>query len=212
VSKPSAIALRQDTDGQITVAKEIHARFHAMKTYGKEPESLESITTTMLKDLADFPKDQIALAFKIHAQRSVEFPTTADIVGLIKRKGKPPLKESDIIAIRKKDGEHRTREDWGMLTEWDAQQNESFPEFADDTAKHDALLADNISLRRQLASAKDEISRLSNLLTEARVANGIEQPKPDMQTKIDRTAKHMRETGAPQENIDEFLLSNGVTP
>lgn len=208
-------ALSENRQAQNKLDSLIAGCFALQRLYGKPPESATSmatITNMFHAMLGKYPAEQVTRAFELWMERGQQFPTPADIISLIKRKGKPPLKESDIIAIRKKDGENRTRDEWDMLAEWDAQHSESFSEFTDDTQKHDALLADNISLRKQLASAKDELARVSALLTETRIAKGIEQPKPDMQTKIARTAQHMRETGASQDDIDEFLMSNGVTP
>lgn len=204
VSSNSGLALIDNPDGQEEIAKEIHARFHAMKTYGKEPESLASITSTMLKDLIEFPAEKILLAFKTHAQRNEEFPITAALINLIKRNGKPPLKESDIIAIRKKDGEDRTRAEWDMLREWDSQQQEGWQEYAD-PQKDAANLAETIRLRQELMDAKAESRRLADLLHEERMRKGIEKPKPSLNEKINRTVEEMRKSGATQEAIDEFL-------
>src|SRR4051812_42867699 len=99
VASTSAIALRDDYDGQKKLAVELYDRFHAMKTYGKEPESLEGITRIFKRALSAFSVDHILRAVSTHAQRSQEFPTVADIVGLIRRNGRPPLTESQYIAI-----------------------------------------------------------------------------------------------------------------
>lgn len=205
VSSNTEIALSSNEAGQIAIAKEIHARFHAMKTYGKEPESLSSITATMLRDLSDFPADKILKAFKLHAQRSEEFPTTANIYGLIKRNGKPPLSKETFIAISKKHGEDRTSEDWQYLRDYQAEQNDGWEEVPDQ-AKSNATLNENTRLRQELIELKREVKRLSDLLHEERMRKGIEKPKPDLMESLTRTINAMRTEGAKQEDIAEFAV------
>ena len=203
------LALSTQPEAKKAIAIEIHNRFHAMKTYGKEPESLASITATMLADMADFPPDKILAAFRTHAQRSQEFPTTADLVGLIRRNGKPPLKESDIIAIRKKDGQDRTSEDWALLKEWDADQQQGWKEFSD-PAKDAATLEENVRLRQKMVGLELEVKRLNELLHQERMAKGLEKPKPSMQEKIQKTINAMRAAGAPEDDIETFIKDCGI--
>ena len=169
-----------------------------MKTYGKEPESLNSIIQTMLSDLAEYPIEKIMLAFKTHAVRSSEFPTTADLVGLIKRNGRPPLKESDVIAIRKKDGQDRTREDWDTLKAWDAQQSEEW-EGGNPFKKQDNM---------------DEICRLkakiSDLEKEVKRAWAYQIPKKEEKCKVQKTIDYLKSINAPQSDIDSFLQQHNA--
>lgn len=209
------LPIKQAPEGQQAVAVEIYNRFHAMKTYGKEPESLDGITRTLLKDLADFPAEKILKAFSVHATRSQEFPTTCDIVGLIKRNGRPPLKESDVIAVRKKDGEDRTQADWQLLREWEAQQREGFEEdFSEE--KQASLISDNARMRTQIQAQQAEIERLGRLVNKLRFERnepqGLASPMlADKQTKIQRTLDFMRQTNTPESDIKQFALEHGVT-
>lgn len=50
-----------------------------MKTYGKEPESLESIVDLFTEVFSETPFTRIADAMKEHAKCSSEFPTPADL-------------------------------------------------------------------------------------------------------------------------------------
>lgn len=159
VSSATGKTLQGDPQGQKEVVLEIHNRFHAMKTYGKAPESLDSIIAVMLRDLEGYPRDKVMAAFKLHAQRSAEFPTTADLIGIIKRNGKPPLRESDVIAIRRKDGELRTPEEWAMLREWDAQAAEGWGSEYRNEQKERATLEENIRLRQRVAELEAEVRR-----------------------------------------------------
>jgi hypothetical protein len=56
-----------------------------MKTYGKEPESLDSIIDLFSETLSEFSWDEINIAMTQHAKASPEFPTPAEIVLLIKQ-------------------------------------------------------------------------------------------------------------------------------
>lgn len=185
-----------------------------MKTYGKEPESLESIIRIFTRDLGHFPADKVMKAISVHSQRSQEFPTVSDIVGLIKRKGKPPLKESDIISIRKKDGEFRTPEEWQMLREWDNEQQEGWSD-EPDPVKDAATLAENIRLRAELTALKAEYQRLGDMLKAEREGKPLPPPRPlktahTLEEKIKNTIAQMKADGAHQEDIDQFCRDYGV--
>ncbi len=209
-SGTAALTLREDDKAKLLVAKEIHERFHAMKTYGKEPESLGSITRVMLTDLADFSPETVLLAFRTHAQRSQEFPTTADLVALIRRNGKPPLKESDIIAIRKKDGQDRSPQDWAMLREWDQMQNESWS-MHNDPNRNQEIQQENVRLRSDVSDLLGQLSELKRLLAEARMARRLERPVLSTEQKVVATAKAMRDGGASEDDTIAFLQGYGLT-
>ena len=180
-----------------------------MKTYGKEPESLSSITATMLSDLSEFPPESILRAFKTHAQRNQEFPTTADIIGLIKRNGRPPLKESDIIAIRKKEVCDWTRAEAEMVEEWQAQQQDGWRDFAD-PLKDEATLQENLRLRGELGQLRQEVRRLTELLAETRREKRLDPPKPSHREKVENTIRAMKAEGAPAQDIQLFAESQGM--
>ena len=210
-SKPSgipALTLRDDGKAKLVIAKEIHERFYAMKTYGKEPESLGSITRLMLNDLADYPPEKIMAAFKTHAQRCAEFPTTHDLISIIRRNGKPPLRESEIIAIRKKAGEDRTAEDWAMLREWEREMNEGWDE--PDAAKQAEAHADNHRLRLENQKLKAEVQRLSELLRTS--PQPLAKPALTTEQKAVNTIRAMRQANAPLADIEEFAASMGLNP
>lgn len=177
-----------------------------MKTYGKAPESLSSITSAMLNDLVDFPAEKIMRAFKTHAQRSDEFPTTSNIIGLIKRNGKAPLSKEMFIAISKKDGGDRSPADWQYLREYQREQESEWEDCGEE--KQDTHRIENNRLRNEIIALKQEITRLSELLHEERMCKGIETPKPTMQEKIDKTIDAMRQMGAPEEDIEVFKIQS----
>jgi len=180
-----------------------------MKTYGKEPESLESILPLFQSALADYPIDRIMLALDIHASRSQEFPTRFDIVSLIKRNGKPPLSQVMYIAISRKDGEDRTASDWQYMRDYEDEQQEESSEFSDARAS-EANTTENSRLRKEVWSLREEVKRLGDLLHEERKRNGLERPKPSLQEKISATVEAMRKAGAPEVDIEAFMKSEGV--
>ena len=95
-----------------------------------------------------------------------------------------------------------------MLREWEAQQREGWRDESE--PKRDASLAvENARLRQEVIGLKDEIKRLSGQLHEARMAKGLEKPKPSQQQKLAATVKAMQDMGATQADIDEFLLPYG---
>lgn len=181
-----------------------------MKTYGKEPESLRSIIAVFARDLADYPIGTVLKAISTHAQRSQEFPTTADIVGLIKRNGKPPFSQAMYVSIQKKDGEHRTPDDWKYLREYEAAQCEEF-DGPRNTRYTEEVHQENQRLRAELTNLRKENKRLADLLQEARVAKGFEPPVPTAEEKVRATIAAMRQAGAPEADIDEFAREHGLS-
>lgn len=198
--------MRENPEGKQQVAIELYHRFHAMKTYGKEPESLESITKIFTTDLEEFPAETVLKAIATHAKRCDEFPTVADIHGLIKRGGKPPLKESDIIAIRKKDGEDRTSAEWQMLRDWEAEQQGGWAT-QPDPARQQADLQENIRLRQKVKELEAENRRLGYLVQEQK-QNPPTKPSFDEQSAIDKTVAWLESVGAPQADIDSVRQSH----
>jgi hypothetical protein len=209
VKAPSAPALHENKPAQAKLDGLIAGCFVIQKLYGRQPENIEIINRTFHSVLAHHPSDKVIRAFEAWLERSQEFPTPADIVGLIKRNGRPPLKESDVIAIRKKDGEYRTPEEWAVLRQWESQQQEDWGGEPDERKARD-LQAENIRLRQELLQLKDEYRRLSELLREAKQAVGTEAARSDAGAKVERTIQAMREVGAPEEDVEEFRRSTGT--
>lgn len=54
--------------------------FDVLKTYGKEPESLENMHRAFMFTLEDYSAQQIQKAFISHLKTSSEIPTPADII------------------------------------------------------------------------------------------------------------------------------------
>lgn len=177
--------------------------------YGRDIANAETVTELFHAMLGQYPAAQVLKAFELWLQRSQEFPTPADIIGIIKRKGKPPLSKEMFIAISKKSGEDRTKDDWQYLRDYEAELTESVDDFGDAT-KDAATLQENIRLRQQVMEQKNEIHRLNELLHMERMRKGIEPPKPSVHEQVTRTIETMKREGAKQEDIDAFAQSFGV--
>lgn len=201
--QPSALALHENRQAQNRLDELLAGSFLLQKIYGKQPENLELVNQLFHSMLAKYPSHKVVKAFERWLEYSQEFPTPADIIGFIKRNGKPPIKESDIIAIRKKEGCDRTRAEWEMLTEWDAQQQEGWREYVD-VVKDTATLTENIRLREKIKELEIENARAWSEVKKLRVIKGIEPMSIDKQVKIDNTIKAMRENGASEDDIIEF--------
>lgn len=198
-------------EAQVKIAKEITDRFHAMKTYGKEPEALDGIIAVMMRDLQDFEPQTVLRAFSTHAQRSQEFPTTADIVGLIKRNGKPPMLESRYISISRKNGEDRTDEEWRYLKAYESEQASGWND-THDTAKQDDFREENIRLRQEGFEARMENKRLNRVIDEMRAKLAEPAPPPPSHAeKVRRTIAAMAAANFPKADIDAFRAQQGAS-
>lgn len=200
-----ATPLADDVAGQQVLAKRLYAEFHAMRTYGKEPESLESILPLFQNAVAKYPIQKILAALDLHASRSQEFPTRYDIVNLLKRGGRPPLSESMAVQISRKDPEERTDSDWAYMREFEAFQKGN--EWNDDDAKVIATQQENYRLRQQVKELKTDNDKAWEEVRKLRIGHGIEKQRPSEQEKINPTIAQMRSSGASVEDIEEFEKS-----
>ncbi len=203
--------MRDDKDGRKQLSVEVYKRFHAMKTYGKEPESLDSIIEIFTTDLENYPIEKIMKAIKTHSQRSQEFPTVSDLVGLIKRNGKQPLTKEIYISISKMDAEYRTSSDWAYMREYEAQNQEDDwgSDFIDKKSSQEK--ADDImDLKIKNHDLTEENKRLAKLLRESQLSNGIEMPISSQDDKILKTIDMMRNSGAPENDIQEFIKATAA--
>lgn len=201
----SELALSENVNAQNMLDEMIVACMTVQKLYGRDVGNTETVIRIYQKILGNYRGDKVIRAFEIWIERSQEFPTAADIVNLVKRNGKPPLKESDIITIRKKDGEDRTPDDWATLREWDKQQQEGFGTDFIDEQKDLATMQENIQLRTEIRELKAEYARLAEILRQKEQSKGLPTSEIKLEDKLLRTVEFMKQNGASQIDIDEFL-------
>lgn len=167
---------------------------------------METVTILFHSMLAKYQSEKVIKAFQTWLEKSQEFPTPSDIIGLIKRNGKPPLLESQFIAISKKEYCDRSPEENWFLHEWQDQQNEHW-EIETDPQKQADILADNMLQREENKKLVTENQRLIELLNEEKSRIHQDRAHIPMQDKIQRTAEHMRATGSSENDIADFLLT-----
>lgn len=200
--------LQQDDEGRKELATELYRRFHAMKTYGKEPESLDSIISVFMTDLADYPTDDVMRAMTIYCRKNQEFPTPADIVTLIDNRGRQPVSQSLYISLCKKREEQPEllmSDEWEALRRYESQFLDADSGFSD-RPRQDEVLQENIRLRQQVMDLKTEIQRLGTIISEERRAFSLKLNQPvTLPDRLRSTVDWLKEKGAPQEEIDAVI-------
>jgi hypothetical protein len=197
------------------VSKEILKCLLTLKTYGKQAEQADAVTEIFLEALADYPVETVMNALGKWRKTEQEFPTIADILGLIKRGGRPPLRESDVIAVRKKHGEDRTPYDWQLLREWEAQQQEGWGDAAE-PRREQALQAENARLRQEMQHLQREnaalrLSEKRQETLEAHIPKPITPPfagqsrRDAEEIRFQRTIATLKAQGASDAYIAEFV-------
>lgn len=205
------LALSDSVEGQKALAVELYDRFHAMKTYGKEPESLESIVRIFKKDLAKYPIEKVLLAISTHASRCDEFPTVADIVGIIKRNGKQPLSKEIYISISKKEFGERTWQEKRYIADYEEQERGEQWDLVADEEKKQITIYENEMLRKKLKEAEaenrrawDEVSYLRAKYSELK----RETIQVEPEDKILKTIEYLRNIGASPNEIEAFKMDS----
>lgn len=201
-----ALTLKDDSEGKNQLAVRVLDLFNTCKVYGKTPEAVESIIRVFNQSLGRYPTEKVMLAIDTHAERSTEMPTLADIIGLIKRNGRPPLSESRYIAITKKRADERSDEDWRYIRAYEAEQSASWAGHPDESHNDDR--AENIRLRKEIVELKKENQRLAGVIADLK-RQPPPPPKPELTAaeKVAKTIRHMRETGASAQAIADFEIS-----
>lgn len=191
--------------------------FSVQKMYGRSPENMKEINEVFHSVLKKYPAHKVLKAFEVWIERSQEFPTPADIVNLIKRGGRAPITKEVYIAASKKDPELRDAGDWQILKEYETAQK--YEEFGseDDLQVLENFKEENNRLRQLLKESDAEIKRLGKLALEKQAERvraplkALIKPKLSVEERINRTVLEMRELGAPEQDIQEFMQSfNGL--
>jgi hypothetical protein len=76
--------------------------YDGLKVYGKTPEQLTNTIKLFALALADHHIGDVQAAFVAYLKNHQEIPTPSDIIGYIRRKGRPPLDRSVYIGLCQK--------------------------------------------------------------------------------------------------------------
>jgi hypothetical protein len=108
-------SLKDDSEAKTRLNESLLMAFDALKTYGKEPEQLESVKKLMHFALADYTWEQISNALRYYFKNYTEFPAPADLVQIIERKNKPPFEKAVYVSISKKPAYERSSDEWAYM-------------------------------------------------------------------------------------------------
>lgn len=111
--------MKDDREGKARLNEVILMAFDALKTYGKEPEQLDSVKKLMHFALADYPWQKIREAFAYYFKHNTEFPAPADIVQIIDRGNKPAFERAVYVSISKKHADMRTSAEWQYMRDYE---------------------------------------------------------------------------------------------
>lgn len=117
--KTTLPSLKDDREGKTRLNEVILMAFDALKTYGKEPEQLDSVKKLMHFALADYNIQQVREAFAYYFKHNSEFPAPADIVQIIERGNKPPFDRAVYTSISKKRADERSSEEWKYMRDYE---------------------------------------------------------------------------------------------
>ena len=183
------------------------------KLYGRDVANSDTIIELFQRMMGKYEAGKVIHAFETWMERSQEFPTPSDIIGLIKRAGRPPLSESMFVQISKKDGEDRTPDDWQYLRDYQAFMNDGWQDDPD-PVKQAVIVEENNRLRQEIHQLRAECTRAweAARTAEARAAKAFLQnppPVPSRSDKVAATIATMKADGVPQEIINEFAAAEG---
>lgn len=115
LSTTTQLSLKDDKESKNRLNETLLMAFDALKTYGKEPEQMDSVKKLFHFALADYPWQKIREAFAYYFKNNTEMPAPADIVQIIERGNKPPFDRAVYVSISKKDANQRSSEEWAYM-------------------------------------------------------------------------------------------------
>lgn len=119
-TQATSATLRTDPEAAKALAALVYDSFQTLRQYGKEPESLESVTRCFRLVLADQTIGDIETAFTFWLRHEREMPTPADILSVIERGGnKPPLERAVYTSLCRKQPELRTDDEWAYMRDYE---------------------------------------------------------------------------------------------
>lgn len=111
--------MKSDPAGKKRIGEAIVLFHDALKTYGKQPEQMESVTKLFMFALADYPVEKIVEAMAYYVRNYTDFPSPADIVQIIERGNKPPFDRAVYTTISKKHPADRSSDEWAYMRSYE---------------------------------------------------------------------------------------------
>lgn len=205
-SQQSTICLSDSGDGKRAVRNKLKELAAGQKMWGKSGEDVAGAVLAIESKLGHLPVETVVWSIGRHYEISSEFPSPSDLLGWIRRGGKPPYERSVYVKITKKEGSDRTEAEWEYMKAYEAEVMDSGGSKPfDDPHKYSAMLEDSVRMRKEIIELKRENAKLDHLLKDARA-----EKRPEVVTKehrIGATAIAMRKSGAECSDILEFLDS-----
>lgn len=209
--QPKHLALRNDGEGKKAVSVELYERFQATKTYGKDQESLEDIIKVFMRDLGDYPTRSVMAAIKNHCRNSPEFPTVADIIGIIRRRGKMPYLKEAYISKQRIDPEDRTPQDWAYIKGYESQQNAE--EYSSDYLDYHSQIehvSENEKLRKRILELQAENARAWAKVRELELLTRKPAEPVQVVDNVTKTIAYLESIGASTDEINDFIKTSGT--
>lgn len=111
--------MKADPAGKKRIGEAIVLFHDALKTYGKQPDQLESVVKLFHFALSDYPVEKIVEAMAYYVRNYTEFPAPADIVQIIERGNKPPFDRAVYTTMSKKHPADRSSDEWAYMRSYE---------------------------------------------------------------------------------------------
>lgn len=98
----SALTLANDPSGMAALADMLAMCYETLNVYGKKPEQIETAVKLWCCVLANDRIADVRAAFVSYLRNHRDMPTPSDIIGYIRREGRPPFDRSIYIALCEK--------------------------------------------------------------------------------------------------------------
>lgn len=196
--------LRENAKAQEQLDGMLLSCFAVQKMYGRAPENLEAINQIFHRLLADHPGNLVIKAFETWMRTNQEFPTPADIIGLVERRGGSVIGKEVYIAKQKLDPELRTPDDWKTIRDYEKQNlNTEWGSDIVNPNKTSELRMDNENLRKKVSALTHENAALRASLHEKKMAE-LYAPRTEFAVAehIEKTIAYLKSKGASEEEIE----------
>jgi len=203
-SPQSTICLSDNPEGKLKLRNKFKELAAGQKMWGKSPDDVAGAVATIEARLGHLPAEVVSKAVDRHYGFSNEFPSPSDLIGWIRRRGRPPFERAIFVDISKKNYQDRTADEREYYNDYKADRMDNdISIMVGDPHKYSSMIQDSERMRRELAGLRGEISRLDELLKDAR--DSITKPRFTIEHRVGATAINMRRSGATDEAVASFI-------